>query len=230
MIGGDQYEDDGSWWRSPRLITVVVDNESWILPYAEVLVEDINQRGDKATLVRSHDEVKVGTVAFYLGCTRITPPKVLAFNKRNLAVHESDLPSGRGFAPLSWQIIEGSNQIPIVLLELTEGVDEGPIIYKELMRFDGYELIDEIRACQGAASIRLCLRYLASTTPPVGAKQVGEPSYFYRRTPKDSEINPNRSIAEQFNLLRTVDNDLYPAFFDIDGHRYTIFIKKKENI
>ena len=34
-----------------------------------------------------------------------------------------------------------------------------------------------------------------------------------KRTPADSEIDPGKSILEQFNLLRIVDSERYPAFF-----------------
>ena len=46
-------------------------------------------------------------------------------------------------------------------------------------------------------------------------KQKGRPSYFKKRTKKDSEININKNIKSQFNLLRIVDNDNYPAFFNL---------------
>ena len=34
-------------------------------------------------------------------------------NKNNIVVHASDLPKGRGFSPMSWQILEGKNKIKL---------------------------------------------------------------------------------------------------------------------
>ncbi len=52
-----------------------------------------------------------------------------------------------------------------------------------------------------------------------------EESFYPKRTPKDSELDINKTIKEQFNLLRIVNNDEYPAYFEIDGHRYILKIE-----
>lgn len=215
------------WWLKPRKVTVVVDNPSWILPYAKRLVQLARENGDDATLVRTHAEVPRGDVAFYLGCVRITPLDVLRRNRRNLVVHESDLPRGKGFSPLTWQILEGKNNIPICLLEAGEKVDSGNIVFCDTMHFEGHELIDEIRRVQGQKTIELCLRFLQASHPLEGTPQEGEESFYPRRTPKDSELDVNKTIREQFNLLRIVDNERYPAFFVLDGRKYILKIFKE---
>lgn len=212
------------WWQKPRRIVVIIDNPSWILPIGERLVGELNGSGDIAILCRSHEEVPRGDVAFYLGCLKITPPEVLARNRRNLIVHESDLPRGRGFSPLTWQVIEGQNEIPICLFEATEDADAGLVIYRERLRFAGHEIIDELRKAQGEKTLDICLRFLAEPSPPEGEPQRGAATYYARRQPADSRLDPERSIAEQFDLLRTVDNVKYPAFFDHRGHRYKLAI------
>jgi len=212
------------WWQRPRRISVVVDNPSWVLPHAERLVARATAAGDDARLCRSHDEIETGAVAFYLGCMRITPPEVLARNRRNLVVHASDLPKGRGMSPWTWMILEGRNDIPVCLLEAVEELDAGPVIFKETLQLQGGELLDEIRQRLGEMHVELCLRFLQQAQPPEGVEQSGEPSYYPRRYPKDSELDPRRSIAEQMNLLRVVDNERYPAFFQWQGRRYRLTI------
>ena len=39
-------------WEKPRCVTVLVDNDSWILPYAERLVREVGHAGDVAQLER----------------------------------------------------------------------------------------------------------------------------------------------------------------------------------
>jgi len=51
-----------------------------------------------------------------------------------------------------------------------------------------------------------------------------------KRTPQHSQLDPHRSIAEQFDLLRVVDNDRYPAFMDFRGARYVIKIEKARQV
>lgn len=219
---------DFSWWRSPRIINVVVDNDSWVLPYASELVSRAIKLGDSAYLVRNYSDVKEGAVAFYLGCVRITPPDILRRNRKNLVVHESDLPKGRGFSPLTWSILGGADKIPICLLEAADEVDSGPIIYKYMVQYEGHELIEELRAPIGNTYIDACLRYLQEATPPLGKSQVGEASYLPRRSPKDSILDPDKSLREQFNLLRVVDNEKYPAFFVLNGEEYVLKVEKRK--
>lgn len=213
-------------WSRPRSIWVIVDNPSWILPYARRLVERIAANGDEARLCRSHAEVGTGTVAFYLGCIHMAPETVLARNRYNLVVHESDLPQGRGFSPLTWQILAGRKDIPVCLLEAQAEADAGPVIYRENLHFAGHELVDELRAALGRLTEELCLRYLDEPEPPAGRPQTGIPTHYARRRPEDSRLDPGRSLAEQFDLLRVVDNERYPAFFELRGHRYRVRIDK----
>ena len=56
--------------------------------------------------------------------------------------------------------------------------------------------------------------------------QTGEQSYYMRRRPKDSMLDVTLPIIDQFNLLRVVDNERYPAFFEVDGINYVIHISK----
>ena len=218
------------WWQGSRRITVVVDNPSWILPYADSLVKELSVSRDSVQLVHGHDDVPEGDIAFYLGCISITPPEVLVRNRVNLVVHESDLPKGRGFSPLTWQILAGENEIPIVLLHMSHEVDAGPVVFRDLLHFEGNELLEELRAVQGKATIALCRRFLEASILPKGLPQSGSPTHYSRRFPGDSRLDPNKSIAAQFNLLRVVDNDKYPAFFELAGQRYILYIKKADSI
>ena len=216
------------WWAKPREIFVVVDNQSWILPYAEKLVEEINCNDDHARLVRKHSDITQGDIAFYLGCTQITPKNILSKNRRNLVVHESDLPQGKGFSPLFWQILEGNNIVPVCLIEATNELDSGPIILEDKLCFEGHELNNEIRHAQGFITISLCLRFLAQPAPLTGHPQQGPSSQYTRRRPQDSKLDPQLTIEEQFPLLRIVDNTHYPAFFELNGYRYDLKISKSE--
>ena len=207
-----------------RTVYVVVDNQSWIIPYAQELVEEVNALGDKAFFCASYDEVKNGDVAFFLGCLGIASKEVRAQSKINLVVHESDLPEGRGFSPLTWQIIEGKNEIPICLIEAVDTPDAGSIHIRDKIVFKGTELLDELRFQQGKKTVEMCLRFLKNQNEIVARKQIGSPTSFRLRTPTDSQLDINKSIKEQFDLLRTVDNSKYPAFFYIRGKKYKISI------
>lgn len=213
---------DIDWWQKPRRVFVVVDNPSWVVPYCHDLVTRLNAGGDEAVFCSGHDEIGEGDIAFYFGCIKITPPDVLARNRRNLIAHASNLPEGRGFSPLTWQVLEGARSIPLCLLEAVDGVDEGPVVFREWFDIEEHELLPELHERLGRAQVDIALRYLAEEAPPAGETQLGEGSIYPRRYPRDSELDPDKPLAKQFNLLRTVDNDKYPAFFDLHGHRYRL--------
>jgi methionyl-tRNA formyltransferase len=69
------------------------------------------------------------------------------------------------------------------------------------------------------------IQNIKSITP---TRQHGEVSYYKRRSKSSSELNPNLSIKDQFNLLRVVDNERYPAFFFLNGQKYIIKIFKDD--
>lgn len=215
------------WWAKPRKIAIVVDNESWILLYAQNLADWCTSQGDEAVLLRRYDDIPAGTaVAFFLGCTGIAGADILQKSQRNLLVHESDLPQGRGFAPMTWQIIEGKSHIPVCLLEAGKDADSGPIIYRDEIALKGTEIWDEWRALQGKKTIELCQKFLNEKAPPQGQAQSGEGSSHARRRARDSQLDPNKTIADQFDLMRTVHNEDYPAFFEHRGQRYILKIYK----
>jgi methionyl-tRNA formyltransferase len=208
------------------IVSIVVDNESWILPFAQDLVNQAVAGGHQAKLIRAHKDVLSGDVAFYLGCTQITPPDIIARNTRNLVVHESDLPKGRGFAPMTWQILEGVSEIPVCLIEAEEEADAGAIVYRDVIILEGHELNKEWRHLQGKKTIELCLRFLNDNFRPQGEPQKGVPTVYKRRQPEDSALDPEKTIAEQFELLRVVDNERYPAYFEYRGQRYKLTVEK----
>lgn len=148
-------------------------------------------------------------------------------NKYNLIVHESDLPKGKGWSPLTHQILSGENKIPITLFEADDTFDGGNVYFKDIIELNGTELIDEIRKKQADITFKLINRFLDENNK-TGKCQVGHETFYKKRTPKDSKIDVNDSIVNQFNLLRVVDNERYPAYFEHRGYKYIIKIYRDE--
>jgi len=53
-----------------------------------------------------------------------------------------------------------------------------------------------------------------------------EASYYKKRTPNDSEIDPTKSLIDQFDLIRVCDPNRFPAFFELNGVKYKIILEK----
>lgn len=209
-------------------ISIVSENDSWINDYIPKFIDRMEK--NKHSVSWEHDIKKVGhgDICFLLSCGQIMLRNIMSRNKINLVVHESALPKGKGWSPLTWQILERKNRIPITLLEVADKVDNGKIYLQDEMVFEGHELIDELHAVQASYTFKLCEKFI-DQFPFIldqGKVQKGKSSFYKKRGQKDSEIDTENTISESFNLLRTVDNKRYPAFFTLKGKKYKLQIER----
>ena len=212
-------------------IDILTTDGMWMLPYSEGLVASLASRGHQARLIKKADQLSGGDLAFFLSCCEMVKEELRQQYKNCLVVHASDLPRGRGWSPLSWQILEGKNTIPVTLFEAEDGIDSGDIYLQEDIEFNGAELIDDLRAKMAEKIVELCERFVVEYPEILSSvrAQVGEPTVYAKRGPADSELDINKTILEQFNLLRVVDNQSYPAYFTYKGKKFDLLIKEKVN-
>lgn len=204
-------------------ITFLLDrSNNWIEPFVQEYIK-LKQVG---SISYNHLEVKDNDIVFILGYTKVLDEFFLYSNKLNLIVHESDLPKGKGFSPVQWQILEGKNQIIFTLFEAQKEIDSGDIYLQKKVQFSGYELFDEIRKIQGKETLNLIDEFLKQYPNIVAKKQLGEETIYPRRKDKDDMLDINKTIKDQFNHLRIANNDEYPLWFEIDGHKYNLKIEK----
>lgn len=196
----------------------------WIFHYFPADLESL----DGFEVIKTFDEsnIRGSDVVFVLGYTKILKGDILKFNKSIYVVHESDLPNGRGFSPVQWQILDGKNQIKVSLLEVADVVDSGDIVSQTSITFDGFELYDEIREKQAVATFEVIRAFLLDYPHLKAVPQKGKGNFFRKRLPEDSELNIDRSIRDQFQLLRICNNDGWPAYFVMGGQKYLLKIYK----
>ena len=60
--------------------------------------------------------------------------------------------------------------------------------------------------------------------------QFGYETFYPKRNPSDSELDINKTIKDQFNLMRIVDNEEYPAFFYMGDKKFVIKIYPGEDL
>ena len=212
---------------APGRVTVLSDGGSWLNAFLPELIAALWQRSHSLRWIHDPVQLSPGDVCLLLSYGRLIGAKQLALHRHNLVVHESALPHGQGWSPMTWQIFEGANSIPITLFEATTALDAGPIYLQQQIALQGHELEDEWRSLQGQATLELCLGWFDRYQEVVAAPQPqhGEASHYRRRRPADSQLDPERSLAEQFNLLRVVNNQRYPAFFHWRGRRYVLQVQ-----
>ena len=212
------------------IISICSDEDSWINDFIPAWAMHWQAAGYKIAWTHDPSILSKSQVCFYFGYSRIVGNKIRSRHDINLVVHESDLPSGRGWSPLTWQVLQGAQKIMVTLFEAVDAVDSGVIYGQTIFELQGHELISDLRRYQAAATFNLCTEFISDYPAVLKKKreQRGTPSYFQKRTPADSQIDVNRSLADQFNLLRVCDNQRYPAWFDYAGARYVISISRTE--
>lgn len=212
-------------------ITILVDNpKSWFVPYGVELAAQLRVRGHEVAEVSSPQDIPQGDIAFYLSCEQIIRKDIRSRNKRNLVIHASALPQGKGWSPTTWKILEGKNEIPLTMFEAVDKVDAGEIYATGEILLQGHELIDEVRQKEGRAIVDMALTFVDQYPQVTCRPQKGEESFYAKRTPKDSELDPDKTLAELFDKLRVVDNERYPAFFIHRGHTYVLKVYKKDSL
>ena len=176
---------------------------------------------------KSPNNIKNQNIVFPLSYTRILPESFLQKNELVLIAHPSKLPKDKGFAPLQYQILRNKNKVYISLIKAAKEVDTGSIYFQNSFVLNGAELSDEIRNIQGLQILKIIKKFLIKYPKVKSKKQIGKGNFNKRRYPKDSQLDVNKTIKKQFNLLRINNNKLYPSFFYFKGHKYIIKIFKE---
>jgi methionyl-tRNA formyltransferase len=185
-----------------------------------------NEHNNQISIVHSAKDLVKGDILFLISYNAILSKQYRNMFKKTLAIHASDLPHGRGWSPHIWQLINGRTDITLSLFEVEDKVDSGDIWKKINVRIPKTALFDKINQLIFNAELYLMSFAIENFTiinpKPQSKKNI---SYFPKRIPEDSEIDINRSLDDQFNLIRVCDENRFPAFFYKDGQRFNLIIK-----
>jgi len=207
-------------------VTVVCSDQNH--PIYQRLEDWVRSRsGDQAELLTRVRDAQGGDILLLISCSELVKAEVRGRYQKTLVVHASDLPRGRGWSPHIWQILDGADEITVTLLEAEDRVDSGAIWAQRRIEIPKSALYDEIHDRLFSAELDL-MSFAVDEFSTVRPKPQSDDdaTYFPRRTPEDSRIDPEQSIASQFDLMRVADPDRYPAFFDHRGARYQIRLTK----
>lgn len=130
--------------------------------------------------------------------------------------HMTDLPYGRGGSPLQNLILHGHRETVLTALKMNEGVDAGPVYFKEPLDLEGTAQEIYVRAAELTWSL---IRKLVDENP-VPKSQVGDPVLFKRRLPVESELPDLDSLEKLYDFIRMLDAPGYPhAFLETNKYR-----------
>lgn len=213
-----------------KLSILSTDPRHPVVPRLQQWQGEMETLGHSVSLCFDKKDLANGDILFLVSCGQMIGDTERQKFRAVLVLHASDLPRGKGWSPHIWSIVNGSNQITVCLLEAMDPVDSGAIWYKAEFTLEGHELLPEINEKLFGAELSLMTQAVQNFDVVTPTPQSGDPdSYMQKRTPEHSRLDVNKSLAEQFDLLRVVDNERYPAFLDYRGKRYQIKIEKVKN-
>ena len=188
-----------------------------------ILEHEINIYHDKKDLVG-------GDILFLISCGQILNKLDRQGFNKTLVLHASDLPHGKGWSPHIWSILKGDKKIVVSLLEANDAVDTGAIWKKEEFTLNATELCEEINEKLFNTELSLMTYAIQNfhSVIPIPQPSLNEPHY-PRRTPEDSKLDVNKTLAEQFDLIRVADPDRYPAFFEYRNRKFNLRLEAYEN-
>lgn len=183
-------------------------------------------------LIRSKKEISSGQILFLISCSEIIKLSERDNYETTLVLHGSALPQGKGWSPHVWEIINGGNEITVSLIEAEDKVDSGDIWHQIKFNVPQNALWDEINDKLFETEIKL-INFAVQNfklIKPTPQKNNIEQTFFPKRNPIDSRIDPNMSIESQFNKIRVCDPKRYPAYIELHGFKYKLTLKKISDI
>ncbi len=142
-----------------------------------------------------------------------------------LNLHGSLLPLYRGRCPVNWVLVNGETQTGVTLHHMTPRPDDGDIVCQEKIQItadDTAKTLFEKTTSVSAAMLDRILPRIRQGAAPRVSQDHSKATYFGGRTPKDGEINWNRTSTEIRNLVRAVTRP-YPGAFSFRGDNKCLF-------
>jgi len=160
------------------------------------------------------------------GFNKIIKTSLLNKFKFSFNLHGGKLPNYRGASVINWQILNGEKFIYLSSLKVTEILDGGDIILEKKIKINGKsydELINKIDI-SFASLAEITIKKISKKTN--FRKQRGIPTYWHKRKPEMSLIDPEKMNLNQATCLLNASsvNEKYPAYLFINKKK--IFIKK----
>ena len=145
---------------------------------------------------------------FFPHWSYMIPPEVYEMHEC-IVFHITDLPFGRGGSPLQNLILRGFSDTKISALKVVGDIDAGDIYLKKNLSLQGSAR--EIFSRADATIETMIVDIVNKNIKPEA--QIGDPVFFKRRKPHESNISELTEVKEVFDYIRMLDADSYPPAF-----------------
>lgn len=143
--------------------------------------------------------------------------------------HSSDLPRGKGWAPIFNTFNKNLKYYVISAVLLSDRVDSGDIVAKAKFKIKNTYTAEIIRKIDEEIVLMMVAKIIERFDGKelTGVKQNSlHESYYTRRYPQDNEVNGDNSLNNLIHKLKGCEKS-HPAFFTYEGDEFIISIKPK---
>ena len=157
------------------------------------------------------------------GWQRLFPAEILSqLSIGAIGLHGSAdlLPKGRGRSPMNWSLIEGRKRFLMHLFMIKPGVDDGDVIGIREFDITPFDDIETLYFKYNLVYRSLLIKYLPAIISGKTERfpQVGQPSYYPKRTPEDGRIDwEEMDVWEIHNFIRAQTRPYPGAFGKVGG-------------
>lgn len=168
------------------------------------------------------------------GFSYILEPDVIRL-ARELAVnvHPTLLPKYRGYRSGPFIIMNGEQKSGVTIHELTSNMDKGDIfIQKEFIvsPFDTTKsLFRKSQEVEKELLVNFFMNLKKGKLDRIKQNESEATTYSEIRRPKDSILDPKKSLIELYNYIRACDPVEYPAYFFVENEKVCIKLWRPDN-
>ncbi|WP_109019380.1 hypothetical protein [Leptospira kobayashii] len=149
--------------------------------------------------------------------------KGIGRNRNVMVFHSTDLPKGKGWAPIYNTIIREEKEYCITGILVNDEIDAGEYIVKAKFSMKPNYLAKHLRVWDEELCFLLIGKIL-NRFPSGGLKgipETGEGDFYPKRKAEDNRMDVNTSLLQNINHLRACE-DGHPAYFIQNGIKYTL--------
>lgn len=147
---------------------------------------------------------------------------------KNLVIfHTSDLPQGRGWSPIANLILNDTPMYTMTGFLPNRKIDDGDVILKLSFPMKSSYTATILRKWDAELSIvatRILLDKFDGKELSGKEQEDSKATYFEKRNPEMGQLNLNISLLEDFNLLRSAEED-HPCFIFYKGDKFRVTIE-----
>ena len=204
-----------------NIVGIVSTNKSLINDTVVPVVTLKNKKWTKITKFITSKKPDLGIVA---GFSHILPNDILKIPRYGFwNLHAGSVPKYRGGSPLNWQLINGEVRAGLSILEMTPGIDDGPILSSTNFKIAHADTILDLHIRANKLFPLLLLPLLSNLPESLRKSKVQSrigARYWHQRNERDGQIDWINSNSQQvYNFVRAISKPYPGAFGVITGRR-----------